>query len=208
MYFEVENIRITFCLICLNRLLFIVFIQYGRWQWCWWHRYVDDFMMVTNLRCWWQNHYAGVFFGMLVIFPMYQIRHQHPDWVTNISNLSPTHLVTDIRHQYRCNQYGLPVWSSRSNLVSCEGVTVSLCDRNSDVGHKIMLSTLWWWQFVNVGERTLPKMVCGLYNLCILYACYIYYDVFMHRVSLILSNSGKSIQYSFVKDWHEIKLLV
>ena len=26
-------------------------------QWCWWQRYVDNFMMVTVLRCWWQNHY-------------------------------------------------------------------------------------------------------------------------------------------------------
>ena len=26
-----------------------------RWQWYWRHRYVGDFMMVTDLRCWWQN---------------------------------------------------------------------------------------------------------------------------------------------------------
>ena len=25
-------------------------------------RYVGDFMMVTDLRCWWQNHYVGDFF--------------------------------------------------------------------------------------------------------------------------------------------------
>ena len=24
-------------------------------------RYVGDFMMVTDLRCWWQNHYVGDF---------------------------------------------------------------------------------------------------------------------------------------------------
>ena len=29
---------------------------YMRWQWCWWHRYVGYFMMVTDLRCCWQNH--------------------------------------------------------------------------------------------------------------------------------------------------------
>ena len=44
------------------------------------------------------------FFVMLVIFPMYQIGHQHPESVTNISNLSPTHLVSNIRHQHRCNR--------------------------------------------------------------------------------------------------------
>ena len=42
------------------------------WQWCWWHRYLGDFMMVTDLRCWWQNHYVDdFFFVMLVIFSMY-----------------------------------------------------------------------------------------------------------------------------------------
>ena len=34
---------------------------YG-WQWCWWQRYVGDLMMVTDLRCWWQNHFVGDFF--------------------------------------------------------------------------------------------------------------------------------------------------
>ena len=38
------------------------FTEKERWQWCWWHRYVGDFMMVTDLRCWWQNHYVGDFF--------------------------------------------------------------------------------------------------------------------------------------------------
>ena len=40
---------------------------------------------------------------MLVTFPMYYIGHQHPESVTNISNLSPTHLVINIRHRHKCN---------------------------------------------------------------------------------------------------------
>ena len=44
------------------------------------------------------------FFVMLVVFSMYWIGPQHPESVTNISNLSPTHLVSNIRHQYRCNR--------------------------------------------------------------------------------------------------------
>ena len=32
-----------------------------QWQWCWWQRYVGDFMMATDLRCRWQNHYVGNF---------------------------------------------------------------------------------------------------------------------------------------------------
>ena len=43
------------------------------------------------------------FFVMLVIFSMYKMGPQHPESVTNISNLSPTHLVSNIRHQHRCN---------------------------------------------------------------------------------------------------------
>ena len=62
-------------------------------------------MMVTDLRCWWQNHYVGDFFAMLVIFAMYLIGHQHSETVTNISKLSPTQLVWNIRHQHRCNHF-------------------------------------------------------------------------------------------------------
>ena len=28
-----------------------------RWQWCWWHRFVGDLMMVTIFRCWWHKKY-------------------------------------------------------------------------------------------------------------------------------------------------------
>ena len=37
------------------------------------------------------------------VFSMYYIGHQHPESVTNISNLSPTHLVINIRHRHKCN---------------------------------------------------------------------------------------------------------
>ena len=42
------------------------------------------------------------FFVMLMIFWMYLIGHQYLESVINISNLSPTHLVCNIRHQHRC----------------------------------------------------------------------------------------------------------
>ena len=45
----------------------------------------------------------ATFFVMLVIFSMYKIGRQLPESVTNITNLSPTHLVSNIRHQHRCN---------------------------------------------------------------------------------------------------------
>ena len=44
------------------------------------------------------------FFVMLVIFSMYLIGHEHPESVTHISNLSPTHLVSNIRNKHRCNR--------------------------------------------------------------------------------------------------------
>ena len=72
---------------------------------CWWHRYVGDFMMVTDFRRWRQNHYVGNFFRFVVDFlNVKNWFNQHPEWVANISNLSSTHLVSNIRHQHRCNQ--------------------------------------------------------------------------------------------------------
>ena len=73
----------------------IVWAQlFKRWQRCWWHRYVGDFMMMTDFRCWWQNHYIGDFFRYVGDFlnvlnrsPTSQTCHQHiwsPTSVTNI----------------------------------------------------------------------------------------------------------------------------
>ena len=77
--------------------------QLWGWQWCWWHRYAGEFMMVTDLRCWWQNHYVGDFFSLCWWFS------QCNKSVTNISNLSSTHLVSNIHHQHRCNHLGLKI---------------------------------------------------------------------------------------------------
>ena len=64
-----------------------------RWQWCWWHRDIGDLMMVIDFRCWWQNHYVGDFFRYVGDFFNILIGHQHPESVTSITNLSPTHLA-------------------------------------------------------------------------------------------------------------------
>ena len=55
------------------------------------YSYVDDFMILTILRCWWQNHYVGDVFS--VTFS-----------VTNITNGSQTQTVSEIRHQH-CQCY-------------------------------------------------------------------------------------------------------
>ena len=68
----------------------------GRWQWCWWQRYVGDFMMMTDLRRWWQNHNVGDFFNVQNLSPIlallttyrYQIGHQHKLSPTSMSPCS------------------------------------------------------------------------------------------------------------------------
>ena len=71
--------------------------KYNGFQWCWWHRYVGDCMMMTDFRCWWQNHYVDDFESVnfesvdfesdLNRSPTSQTCHQHicfPTFVTNI----------------------------------------------------------------------------------------------------------------------------
>jgi len=58
-------------------------------------------MLVT--LWWWQIWNVGGRIIMLVIFTIYLIGHKHPESVTNISNLSPTNLVSNISHQHPCN---------------------------------------------------------------------------------------------------------
>ena len=87
---------------------------------------VGDFMMVTDFRCWWQNHYyvvdffryVGDFLNVLYRSPISCIGHQHPESVTNISNLSPTHLVSNIRYQHRCNFYV----TTKNHIKSMKGI--------------------------------------------------------------------------------------
>ena len=69
----------------------------NRWQWCSWQCYVGDLMIVIDLRCSWQN-----LFSLLVIF--FKLKSLCIKSVTNFSNLSPTHSVSNIRHQNQCNR--------------------------------------------------------------------------------------------------------
>ena len=71
---------------------------------------VGDFMMVTDFRCWWQNHYVGDLFryfgGFLTLLnrsPTSGIGHQQLKFVTNTFGLqhrcNPKKLSTLIRHE-------------------------------------------------------------------------------------------------------------
>ena len=53
--------------------------------------------MVTESLCW------RLFSLCWWFFSMYEIGRQHLKSVTNIFNLSPTHVVSNICHQYRCH---------------------------------------------------------------------------------------------------------
>ena len=92
-------------LISFLRLIMILsdlryFSWFGRlwgWQWCWWHRYVGDFMMATDFRCWWQNHYVGDLFRYVGDFlnvlnrsPTSQTCHQHIWSPTSVTNIDVT----------------------------------------------------------------------------------------------------------------------
>ena len=61
-------------------------------------------MMVTDIRCWWQNQHVDDFFRYVGDF-LNEFGRQDLESVTNISNLSPTNFVSNIRHQHRCNLY-------------------------------------------------------------------------------------------------------
>ena len=54
-------------------------------------------LMLVTFLCWWQNHYVGDFLNE-------ELGHQHPESVTNILNLSRTHMDSNIRHQHRRNR--------------------------------------------------------------------------------------------------------
>ena len=58
---------------------------------CWWQRYISDFMK-ADVRFWWQNHYDGDIFKMVVIFLCIKS-------ITNVPKLSPIQFVSYIRHQ-------------------------------------------------------------------------------------------------------------
>ena len=45
-----------------------------RWQWCWWHRYVGDLMIVIICRCKWQKKIYWLYFSHVDDIP---IGHQH-----------------------------------------------------------------------------------------------------------------------------------
>ena len=74
-------------------------------QSCWWHCDVGDLKLETVLECWRQNSNFGDLFWMLV--PDAQVKRmlvtKMAKTVTNIVILSPTHFVSNIRHQHRCS---------------------------------------------------------------------------------------------------------
>ena len=58
-------------------------------------------MMVTDLRSWWQNHYVVDFFGYVGDF--FHVFYRSSPPFTNISNMSPTHLVSNIDVAHKIN---------------------------------------------------------------------------------------------------------
>ena len=70
-----------------------------RWQWCWWHCYVGDFMVVTVLRCWRLFSLCWWFFqciksvtNILNRSLTSQTCHQHISSPTSVTNINVTDL--------------------------------------------------------------------------------------------------------------------
>ena len=75
---------------------------------------VGDFIMATDLRCWWQSHYVGDFFIMLVILlvksvaiisnrlPTPQSRHQYILSSTSVTNNDVANWI-DLRYTQSSN---------------------------------------------------------------------------------------------------------
>ena len=99
------------------------FQSWDWWQRCWWHHYVGNLMMGTDLKSWWQNHYVGDFFVMLVISQYNKSVISIPESVIKISNLSPTRLVANICHQH---------WRNRDTSLSYNFQTDTTLESDSD----------------------------------------------------------------------------
>ena len=88
----------------------------------WWQCWVTV-VLVTSL-CWWL--YNGDWFQMLIAESLCWRFSQCIKSVTNISNLSPTHFVSNIRHQHRCSLHFYIAHPRRAVFLSCPCPTRSV----------------------------------------------------------------------------------
>ena len=127
------------------QVLSVWFLKYFiKWQWCWWHRYVGDFMIVTDrsLTSWNRS-------------PT-EIGHQHPESVNIISNLSPTHLVSTIRHQHRCNQVyksKSTVWIRKTFLTSSNCIIQLDCEASCKSDFTLQETQLFTTNYTNINAK-------------------------------------------------------
>ena len=68
---------------------------------------VGNFLMVTDLRYWWQNHYVGDFFNIQNRSPSSQIGDQHLKPDSHQQKLSPTSVTNNDVIKY-CHGKTLP----------------------------------------------------------------------------------------------------
>jgi len=80
---------------------------------------VDDKWMLVNL-CWWQNFDIGDIFWMLLpdanAKKYSMLATKSAETVTNISKLSPTYFVSNIRRQHRCSRFSYQKISAAHNI--------------------------------------------------------------------------------------------
>ena len=101
-------------------------------------------MRVTVLRCSCQNHIVGLFSLCCCFF-------QPDKSVTNISNLSPPHFVSKIRHQHRIDLNWLFNNESPqfSKCISSQLITVTISINSLDTERKLRLEMYLWFYYEN-----------------------------------------------------------
>ena len=121
----------------------------------WWFNFrigdsdVGDIVMLVTLWWWLIWDVGGRIIMLATFFVVFNrsltcwIGHQHPESITNISNLSPTHLVSNIRHKHRCYRSKSP--TKNSNFGKLFGwvfhdFTITV---NDDQSSKMKLVLVW-----------------------------------------------------------------
>ena len=85
------------------------------------------------LRCWWHNHSFGYFFGIL----------RYKESVINISNLSPTKTVSNIRRQHQCNPSNEYSIGNLTSIKLVQSILSSLTKISSISHFKYSLLKFW-----------------------------------------------------------------
>ena len=103
---------------------------------CWWHRYVGDFMMVTDFRCRWQNRYVCDFLNVLNRSPTSQTCHQHICSPTSVTTINVTDGICSFysqkksssnrRTRHACSPNRITHWSNALLIAATRSFVITV----------------------------------------------------------------------------------